>query len=518
MNKRTILFLFLFLITINILSGCGNEEMNIESLEAIEDSNLKGSSPLNIDILNSDKYKEEIGIYIKNLHPDIDLNKANYEFGDLDGDLVPELILYIERDPEDLNDQGQLIVYKVEGSEYKELDRKDMNYDNSNYLIKIGKVSNDQVGVFLMNQVGLKAGVTYAYVVENNKLKSILNPLRINLISYNTLDTIEDIDGDGVVDFGILTIDPETEETNPLDAEKIILWYKWDGIDGGTFLRKDKLNEKSKILPRLGRQRDPINPGSEDFLEILSANRDVYSKLDLSSLLSSHIKILEMNASYHALDIAALFSKYTKATSLLNLIEDNNLSENRINEVSYLSRERVLDEEVDLKEMLIKNLNLGYSLSLDQGRYIYKPNYFMFSNEYTKSLNKELKGYLSIMTKFNDLPYLNKDKLLISKMDLGKRLVELENFRLTYPYSDHLENVNKLYNEYLRALLLNTKDGHLPLDSLVSEKDLNQLVDLINSYPETYFAQVVSDFQRALKENQGVLNLKIQDQVLESIR
>lgn len=512
MSKRIFLFLFLLFIIPSILFGCGSEDMNMDSsLESINESN--------IDLLNSNKFKNEIEEYLIQLNPELDISKSNYAFGDLDGDSIPELALYIERDPEDLDDQGALVVYKLVDEEYKELDRVPMNYDNANHLLELGVLAKEQPGILLSNQVGVKATVTYGYILQDGALKSILNPKRVNLISFDAIEAIEDIDQDGILEFGILTIDPETEETKVEDAKKVILWYKWDGIDGAIFVKKDSIEAKSMARVRSSGPIDSLIPGSESFVQGLEKSMDDYSKIELSSLLSSHIKNLEMNSSYNSLDIAALFSKYTKKSSLLDLLETYNLTDNKINDIDYLKKDTVLESESDLKSLLIKNLNKGYYLSLEDGRYIYTPYYAKFGTDFTKSLTKELQGYFGIMAKSVETPYINKDTLLIDKIDLAKRLHEIENYILTYSYSEHIENLNVLYKDYLRALIFNSADGEILIDTnIISDKEVDVFIDIVNSYPETYFSQVLNRLLVLLQENQNSLNAEMQKEISQMIR
>ncbi len=512
MNKRIFLFLFLLFIISSLLFGCGTEDMQMNlSLESINESN--------VDILNSSKYKNHIEEHLKQLDPEINISKVNYAFGDLDGDSIPELALYIERDPEDLGDQGALVVYKLINNEYKMLDKVPMNYDNANNILKLGMLSKEQAGILINNQVGIKAAVTYGYILEDGKLKSILNPKKVNLISLDSMESIEDIDGDGILEFGIFTVDPETEETKVEDAKKIILWYKWDGFDGAIFVKKDIIKAKSTRKSRASGAMDSLIPGSEHFLEGLQKNMDASSKSYLSALLSCHIKNLEVNSSYNSLDIAALFSKYIKNSSLLDFLETYNLTNNRINDIDYIKRNKVLEAEADLKSMLTKNLNKGYYLSLKEGRYIYTPYYSKFASDFSKSLTKELQGYLGIMTKSTDLPHVNQDTLLIDKIDLAKRLQEIENYRIAYSYSEHIDSINNLYRDYLSALLFYSTEGGILMDSkIVSDKELDMFIDIVNSYPEAYFSQLVNELLVLLNNNQNSLSPEIRKQITQSIR
>ncbi|MDY0235006.1 MAG: hypothetical protein RBR71_03215 [Gudongella sp.] len=520
MKNRNYLFLFLLVIVLVFISGCSAEDIMMDAtLESINESNSNGLFPIDIEMLNSNEYKEEIETYLEKLNPEVDISKSNYAFGDLDGDSIPELVLYIERDSKNLDDEGSLIVYSLVDGQYKQLDLIPMNYDNKNYLLKLGMLSIDQPGILLSNQVGVKAAVTYGYILQNGQLKNILNPKRVNLVSFDAMEAIDDIDGDGILEFGIWTVDPETKETNIEDANKILLWYKWDGIDGAVFVRKDAMITRSLALYEASSDIDGVITYSESFIQDLEKNIDKYSESEISILLSSHITYLEMNSSYNSLDIASIFSKYTKKTSLLDLLDNYNLTNNRINDVDYLKRDKVLETEYDLKDMLISNLNKGYFLSLDNGRYIYAPDYSKFETKFSKSITKELQGYLSIMSKYTLVPHINKTELLIDKIDLAKRLYEIENYRLTYSYSDNLENINRLYKDYLTALLFYSPDGEIITDSkIVSNKEINKFIDIVNSYPETYFSQVINQLLVLLNNNQNSLNPELLKEINQMIR
>ncbi len=89
--------------------------------------------------------------------------------------ISPELIVFRERNPEDKNDEGRLEVYKFNGEKYDLLDSVSMNYDNTNYQLIVGKISETQNGIYLNNQVGAHSGITYGFVLEEGSLVSILD-------------------------------------------------------------------------------------------------------------------------------------------------------------------------------------------------------------------------------------------------------------------------------------------------------------------------------------------------------
>ena len=96
-----------------------------------------------------------------------------------------------------------------------------MNYDNTNYELVIGKIGPKQNGILLNNQAGSQSGITYGFILEDGKLVKALNENKINLISINTENEIMDINKDGILEFSILTIDPENRDPSTKDANKI---------------------------------------------------------------------------------------------------------------------------------------------------------------------------------------------------------------------------------------------------------------------------------------------------------
>ena len=86
-------------------------------------------------------------------------------------------------DPNNIEDEGSLEIYKFNGEEYTILDSISMNFDNTNHQIEIGKISENQKGMFVCNQVGAHSGITYGFILEDRKLKNILNDNKIQLIS-----------------------------------------------------------------------------------------------------------------------------------------------------------------------------------------------------------------------------------------------------------------------------------------------------------------------------------------------
>ena len=521
MNRYYRILILIILVSAIFLAGCGAQKKDIvaEDSAPIEMS----SAPMIEEALESDYLKNQIEGHILNINPNVKLEKGHYSIGDLTGDDIPELVLFIERNPLDVNDQGLLEVYGFNELNHYLIDSIPMNYDNTNYILKTGFVSMNKQGILLSNQVGSQAGVTYGYILENNKLRSILNPKKVNLVSVTANNSIEDVNGDGVLDFSIYTIDPETTLRDSQIADRILLWYNWDEKDGAVVLQPDwtSLQRSAVAFDSVAESKAvestelPI-PGNIDFLEMLDDYAKVAPKSEVSSLLASHLDNLEINGVYRSLDVASYFAKYTKTSPLNEFLESRSISKEQLNDKDYLSVITVFKSENDLKNILINNLNLGYRLIAENGRYEYLVDYEGLVNRFTESLTNEFKGYLRIVSRESASPHVVDGKLAIDRIVLGERLVEIENYRLTYNYSQNLEKVLELYSSYMQSLLYMTKDGNA-FDSTTGKSaagHLEELQSVADAFPQSYFADVVMQLQKKiLDSNSGIINQNIKDEI-----
>ena len=128
MKKLLQLFSLILILSV-FLIACSNKEIlpiKLDLEKYMKDTLLaKGE---NYDFLKDDIYIE----YMENLMKEF-TTKNNYALGNLDRDNTPELVIFNEKDPNDLNDEGSLEVYSFNGKEYVLLDTVSMGFDNSNY-------------------------------------------------------------------------------------------------------------------------------------------------------------------------------------------------------------------------------------------------------------------------------------------------------------------------------------------------------------------------------------------------
>ena len=53
---------------------------------------------------------------------------------------------------------------------------------------------------------------------------------------------------------------------------------------------------------------------------------------------------------------------------------------------------------------------------------------------------------------------------------------------------------------------------------IVSDKELDKLIDIVNLYPETYFSQVINELLVLLNNNQNSLSPEMREKIIQMIR
>ena len=527
MKRKTFLLIILILTCVLLLSACGSQSkdllveapMEMMNSMAADSRNADFSLPIEAYHLESDETRIQVEDYLITLNNKLNIENDHYAIGDLDGDLVSEIVIYIERQKDNVDDPGALQVYKYYAGSYSLLDSVSMNYDNTNYGMKIGMLSESTSGIYLSNQVGSQAGITYGFTMLDGKLVPVLNPKKINLFSVSTSNGIEDIDQDGILEFSVYTIDPETSEKNTKDADKILLWYKWDEKDAATVVQRDWVMNFTNMSLSSSQERvgimviedPPPNPGGLQYISELEENMKDMTKQEVSDSLDTHLSTLLAETTYRSLDVSSLFGRYFKDYSFDVVFEKYGLSEERLNDIEYLKRERVLQSEPDLKNLLIKNLGLGYKLSIDNGRYLYVIDYDKFLSKFSEYITNEYKSYLRIMGRETTTPHIKANSSLIKKEKLADRLLEIEKFRLTYSYSSKLSSILALYEKYSETLLYNGDLGNtFDQNGKFVKESRDQLLSIMDNYKDTHFADVIESM---ITKVDATINKSITDEI-----
>ncbi len=519
MFKKIILIMSLLIVTSIILVGCNSNEILPEAIP-LETSikELIISKGKNYDFLNDELFMSKVDEYANALIKIKSTNSKYYAIGNLDEDNIPELVVFMERNPENIDDEGALGVYKFTGEKYELLDKVSMNYDNTNYLLEIGKISPTQNGILLSNQVGAHSAITYGYILENGKLKDIFNDKKISLISVYTSNEIKDIDGDGILEFSIYAVDPETEDQSSAGSDKLILWYKWDEKDSGQLVKVEK-EPATDMIQYKTTNEDKLNMEEiayDKFISYLNENKGNFDKNKLTEAIGKHIKNLNKIVPNRDTELSNLLNKYRKN----QISEKYELSIERLNDIEYLKREKILQSETDLKEHLISSLNMGYKLDLAEGMYFYKIDYQKFLNNFSDNITKQFRDYLKIKAMDSNEPYLRDDGLAISLEKLADRIAELENFKLTYPHSKYLDEINEIYESYILNFLFGSINN--PTYDISSGKFNENLIpaftEISKKYEYTYFADIIKDFLNNLNLSSNIIDDTIRENTIKLLK
>lgn len=498
-----IIKLFMLVLLVGIFTvGCSNI---LPTKMPLDDSlkEILTSKGENYNFLNDELFLETVDEYARSI-PNIDVDEVKYAIGNLDDDNYPELAIFMDKDPDDVNSKTELVVYKFNGDSYVILDRIHMNHDSSNHLMEIGKISEDQNGIFLSNNVGARSTATYGFILKDRKLKSILNENKISLISLEAENEIKDIDDDGILEFSIYTVNPEASNDKSESKDDMMsIWYKWDGKDGGKVVQTDTKTpySKSKVSKGLLKKYKAMN--IVDILPSLEENIDDYNPKEVSQILKNYMESLEEG-----------FSQINQSPLLEKLLEESDkhgLSIERLNDITYISRDKVLDSS--LRDYIRDNLKLGYKLVETEGMFYFILDNQMFVDKYGSNMSKEFLNYLKIKSFNSNEPYLKDGALVIDRDALAERILAIENYRLRFPFSQFVSELDSVYTEYVRTFILgsvNTPNYDLNTN-LFSEGSIALFSNIVTDHPNTHFADVLNYVVNELKSNANTITVDLKE-------
>ena len=518
MNIKKFLLLSLILSLIVFIIACSN--INSEPLELDSQQSIKEiirSKGKDYNFLDDKAYIDNMDKFIKSLNPENNKSQINYEIGNLDDDNIPEFTIFIGKDPQVEEDEGRLELYKFNGDRYVILDSVSMNFDLSNYQMKIGNVSEKEKGILLNNNVGKKSGITYGFKLKDNKLKSILNSKKMNLVSIFTKNEIKDINNDGTLEFSIYTVDPETEDITAYGSDKMTIWYKWNGKDSGDIVetkRKDlsKLQSDSDIYDEL---EGSIDQNFSDFISFISENKEKLSNYDNTKLLNSYIDKLESQSYDRSINIENLFKAHQEEEHANHIFDKYGIDIDNLNSLEYLNREKVLRNEVEIKEDLIESINLGYKLNRQKDKYYYLIDYKKLFDLCEGNITREYSDYLQILALGSEQQLLNEENISISNDNLVDRILMLESFKMIYPFSDLYNEVDDIYKSYLYSYLYgDNNNSKYNIDTgKLKDESLKEFEDKSSRYPHTNFGDILEGFIKSLEENSFIIDNTIRKKV-----
>ncbi|MDR7869311.1 MAG: hypothetical protein RIN55_00530 [Tissierellaceae bacterium] len=516
--KTKYLFILLVILTISIILTACNEIQHLPVVVDLENSikEIISSKGENYDFLNDKQYMSKMHELVSLFVDNNLIKEEHYVLGNLNNDNIPELVVFRERDPNNVEDQGALEVYEYNIGKYSLIDRIPMNYDNTNYELVIGKIGPNQNGILLNNQVGSQSGITYGFIFSKGNLVSILNENKVNLVSIDTKNEIKDIDKDNILEFSIYTIDPESTDQSIKNSDKIMYWYKWNGSDGVELVKfeniRNKDNKKEKSDNKVLKEAERLfSIDRLSYLNYLKNNKKSLSIQDSTKLVERYFDKMLEESSAKGVVINNLFSRYQLGNSNDYLFNKYGLSLERLNDIAYLSRDKVLNAESELKNNLIHNLKLGYKLKEKDGKYSYTINYQAFLDNIGDNILKEYRDYYKILALDTNTQYMKNDTLLITLDKLAERIILIDNFSMTYPYSKFIENLIPIYNDYLNILLYGSKNSPVfdKESNLINKEILVQYKEIKEKYANTNLSDILTNYLKELESNGNAITVDI---------
>lgn len=466
-----------------------------------EIKNYIDTKGLNYNYVEDINYQNKIDELVEFITKDDNFNEDFYTTDDLNGSGIPELVIFRERNPRDEDDPGYLEVYSYKNDKYSLYDRVSMNYDNTNYQLKTGFLSSEQKGILLNNQVGAHSGMTYGFILKDDSLKNILNGSKLNLVSTYTDNFITDINGDGTLEFSVYTIDPESDESNIIDSDKLLLWYSWDELDSADLIDigkyKNTVSEKFPNGQLVEYLKEFLLDNPASFDNLIDGNLEVLERKEITYLLFHHLKNLDKLIDSKNEAINSLVSNY----GLRGYFKDPS----NYNDRDFLLKTSTLANSPELKNELISNLNLGYRLRNTESNSIdYTLDYKSFNNNYKDHILQEYVDYLTILSNNPDFTIDNQNQYMTC---LTNKMLEIEKFKSIYPYSDLISELDDVYYESLNIYLFGHKSNrHYNENKRIAEDVFNKLVATSKKYSSSLLGSNLNLFIDYLKDNNYIVD------------
>lgn len=166
--------------------------------------------------------------------------------------------------------------------------------------------------------------------------------------------------------------------------------------------------------------------------------------------------------------------------------------------IDELNAGTIKTEDQQYIEICIALKTYGYSFFNEgEGMINFAPDYQNIYSQLEKSLNEDAKVYLKIKS---EKKALLDGELVISHKDLGKRLLEIEDFVLNNPVSTKVEELKEQYVVYLTIYLKGSDNTILVTeDGVIKPEVKTNYESLLNEYEYSETAKIVKKFYQSLE-------------------
>lgn len=442
---------------------------------------------------------------------------THFNIGNLDEDNIPEIVVYEQRDSKNMNDEGALVLYKYKDGTYKKMDKISMSYDNTSVNLVIGQATKGKNAVFLNTHVGAHSETFYLFTIEDGKFNSRINDKKVRLLSVYTNAQIKDIDKDGILEFSVYDTDPESSDSSSAGSDKINIWYKWDGKDGVKFIKYEKagvVKEGKTDVTVVSHYNSLIKKGElSKSYSYLKTNKAKLSIKDNSDAVKTYLTALNKKLS----SMNATFSKYQEKYNMFEnqgIMKKYKLKATDLNNVNIIKNKSVFSKEKDLKNLILSGNSMGFKIAVAEGSYYFVIDYQKFL-DFSTFVSNESHDYLKIVAAESNKPALSEEYVKIPLDELASRIAVMEDFRLMYPYSKYLSEVDQMHKWYLRAYIFATYDF---TSQTVSTKTLNSYEKSMKDYEYLVLYDILKIYTEGLKESGNKVTQSLMDKMNQVLK
>lgn len=206
---------------------------------SFSDLNKDGRSEVIIQWNDGEKNKKLVEVYAfqgKEFKKVFGEKFLNLNLTDLDDDGTEDLILFNYDGDKSLL---SIALYEFNGTEVVKVNEININSKDKSekgYMnLAVGNVTETKKGMLIDISGEDLSGYTAVIVKQNGKLMNIYQNSSLHEGGKKSLLNSKDIDGDGILEMGVLT--PQTYEGNDLEESTPLIqkWYQWDGYKSVIF-------------------------------------------------------------------------------------------------------------------------------------------------------------------------------------------------------------------------------------------------------------------------------------------
>src|SRR5699024_9859039 len=252
-----------------------------------------------------------------------------------------------------------------------------------------------------------------------------------------------------------------------------------------------------------------------EFNKIASEDKEPY---EIAHFIDENISVVSKDG---ALEMIEKFEKiqesYIEFYSDELFKDDRQVVLNRVSDKGKLDMDKINSiEDEEFKKFLDTLLEGKYKLSNIEGAFYPVIDYSKYK-EYNKYLPEEMVGYIEIKNIEEENPFLIGTSLVITWDELGDRIIAVEEYLRKYPDTVKIEDMLKLYGDYLLIYLQGVKDTqNYDYDTKVVYDDvIASYKKLVSENKNSITKDIVEKYLEVLEENENKMNEEVEGKIVD---